>query len=214
MGRSRCPRSASAASSVPAFVIPARLFRKAGPAGSSPSSLAGDRVCVLRVVVMPSSRGRSPSGLPLYAYATSARSRLGVQVVSDAGVRRLQSAVAVGWGQYLKRVLAAFGIAIPPEFAQPLGGRGGEISPPSRCGGRLHVPPASRRQRSPPRCISHRGEYPKLRGSHRLLCGGFTPRSTAATSAPSCLWVAGNGSRGRTGSFLHIGFTGIHRGRN
>ena len=111
------------------FVILGEAIPKAGPAVILSFVLAAV-VCAFSALSYAELAGTIPVSGSSYSYAYATLGEIlawvcGWCLMLEYGVA--VSAVAVGWGQYLNEFLAAFGIAIPPEFAQPPG-EGGVVN--------------------------------------------------------------------------------------
>ncbi|MCU0297410.1 MAG: amino acid permease [Candidatus Nanopelagicales bacterium] len=114
------------------FVILGEAIPKAGPAVILSFVLAAV-VCAFSALSYAELAGTIPVSGSSYSYAYATLGEIlawvcGWCLMLEYGVA--VAAVAVGWGQYLNEFLSAFGIQIPPEFANPPGD-GGVINIPA-----------------------------------------------------------------------------------
>ena len=105
------------------FVILGEAIPKAGPAVLLSFVLAAV-MCAFSALSYAELAGTIPVSGSSYSYAYATLGEIlawvcGWCLMLEYGVS--VSAVAVGWGQYLNEFLSAFGMQIPPEFAQPAG---------------------------------------------------------------------------------------------
>ncbi len=115
------------------FVILGEAIPKAGPAVIVSFILAAV-VCAFSALSYAELAGTIPVSGSSYSYAYATLGEIiawvcGWCLMLEYGVA--VAAVAVGWGQYLNEFLATFGIAIPPEFANPPGEAGGVFNIPA-----------------------------------------------------------------------------------
>lgn len=115
------------------FVILGVAIPKAGPAVVLSFVLAAV-TCAFSALAYAELAGSIPVSGSSYSYAYATLGELLAWIVGwclmlEYGVS--VSAVAVGWGQYLNEFLATFGLAIPPEFANPPGEAGGIFNIPA-----------------------------------------------------------------------------------
>ena len=115
------------------FVILGEAIPKAGPAVIISFILAAV-VCAFSALSYAELAGTIPVSGSSYSYAYATLGEIiawvcGWGLMLEYGVS--VAAVAVGWGQYLNEFLATFGIAIPPEFANPPGENGGVFNIPA-----------------------------------------------------------------------------------
>ncbi len=115
------------------FVILGEAIPKAGPAVIISFILAAV-VCAFSALSYAELAGTIPVSGSSYSYAYATLGEIiawvcGWCLMLEYGVS--VAAVAVGWGQYLNEFLATFGIAIPPEFANPPGENGGVFNIPA-----------------------------------------------------------------------------------
>ena len=115
------------------FVILGVAIPKAGPAVIFSFILAAI-TCSFSALAYAELAGSIPVSGSSYSYAYATLGELLAWIVGwclmlEYGVS--VSAVAVGWGQYLNEFLSTFGVAIPPEFANPPGEAGGVFNVPA-----------------------------------------------------------------------------------